>query len=78
MAPLPDSAETTTALDTKVEKGDRIWCPLDVDRADSDASGSAEGVDFWDFFNEPPASPARTASGRLGGEWLVCNLMYDL
>jgi hypothetical protein len=65
---LPDAFGIVTTPDTTIEQGDRLWCPLDVDQADSDESGSANDVDFWDFFNDPPASPPRTVSGRLGCE----------
>jgi hypothetical protein len=48
----------------QIEPGDRIWCPVDVDLADSPQPAE---VDFWDYLSAPPASPPRTASGRLKG-----------
>jgi hypothetical protein len=64
---LPDtsiSATTQAVAVDRIEPGDRIWCPVDVDLVDPPQPVE---VDFWDYFSAPPASPPRTASGRSKG-----------
>src|SRR4051812_23637228 len=61
---IPTTSLTTAA---SIEGGDTLLCPIDVDLDDSDTP--AADVDFWDYFNNPPASPPRTASGRSRGRW---------
>ncbi|KAJ7306342.1 hypothetical protein DFH08DRAFT_824783 [Mycena albidolilacea] len=57
-----DTASGQPVAVDQIEPGDRIWCPVDVDLADSPQPAE---VDFWDYLSAPPASPPRTASGRL-------------
>jgi hypothetical protein len=59
------SSNSLPAQSQKIDYGDRIWWPIDVDLGDHD---NPVDVDFWDYLSDPPPSPPRTASGRLKGE----------
>jgi hypothetical protein len=59
-----DPATTQSSTVDYIEPGDRIWCPVDVDLADSPPPAE---VDFWDHLTNTPASAPTTASGRMNG-----------